>query len=188
MTDAQARIATFYQTPDVCPWNDPGLQLQHSLGNAGNFSTGAQATALLRCSIQSQNTCISSALSDQGIDETNRATFEDSPARPVPAPLIENSGSLVQGLLTGHDLVPSFTVPILNDSAKPCVCTSKWWFAWCPRAMEHYTLYSPGFTNHPCLCGWTLSTPQLPRCCPKAASHLLDWVSHDHVIYSRSVG
>lgn len=182
MIDAQARINTFYQTPDVCPWNDPGLQLQNSLGNAPNFSTGAQATALLRRSIPRPNTCDSGALSDQTTGETNRATFEDSPARPVPAPLIENSGSLIQGLFAGYDIAPSHTVPIPNDSVKPCVCTSKWWVAWCPRAMEHYTLYSPRFIHHPCVCGWALSTPQLPRCCPKAASHLLDWVSHDHTM------
>jgi len=186
MTDAQARVNAFYQTPDVCPSNDPGLQRQNSLGNAPNFST---ATALLRCSMQGQNTCVSSALSYQRIGEANRATFEDSPARLVPAPLIENSGSLVQGLLAGYGLVPSLTVPIPNDPAMPCVCTNKWLFPWCPRAMEHYTyLYSTWFTYHPCLCGWALSTPQLPRCCPKAASHLLDWVSHDHAMYSRSVG
>ena len=180
MTDAHARVNTSRRTPDVCPSNHPGLQLQ----NTPNISTGAQASAQVHCSIPGQTTYVPSTIYDQRISETNSTTYENSSTRPVAAPLIENGGSPVQGLPGRYDLVHSLTGPIPNSSAKPCVCTSKWWFAWCPQALEHYTfVYSPWHIHHPCLCGWALSTPQLPRCCPKVGSHLLDWVSHDHIMY-----
>lgn len=188
MAGAQARVNTFRQTPDVCSSNRPGSQLQNTPGNAPNISPGAQVSAQVLCSIPGQNTYVSSTISEQSIGETNSATFDDSPTRPVSAPLIENSGSPVQALPARYGIVQSLTVPTPNGNAKHCVCTNKWWFAWCPRALEHCAfVYYPWPIHHPCVCGWALSTPQLPRCCPKVANHLLDWVSYDHTMYSRIV-
>jgi hypothetical protein len=190
-TDAQARVNAFDLPSDMCPSNYPGMRLRNSPRGAPNFSTDAQASALDRNSIPGRNTYVSSTPPDQSVGETSHATFENSPARPVPAPFIGNNGSLVQGLVAGYGLIPSLTRPVPNDPTKPCVCTSQWWFAWCPRALEHFRyirLYSSWFIHYPCCCGWALSMPQLPRWCPKVASHFLDWVSHDHPIDTRSVG
>jgi len=194
MTDAQARVNAFCQPSDVCPSNDPGLRLRNAPRIAPNFSPDTQASALVHCNIPGRNTYASSTLPDPRIGEVNHATFETSPARPVPASLIENNGSLVQCLAAGYGLAPFLTGPIpniTNDPTKPCVCTSEWWFAWCPRPLEHLSLeilYSSWFIHYPCYCGWALSMPRFSRWCPKVASHFLDWVSHDRLMSTRGVG
>ena len=155
---------------------------------APSFGTPAQAqasSAPVRYSTPGQNTCVVSTLPEHGIGGITRSTVENSPASPIFASPNENIGPLVQCLVDG-DPISSLTGP---DFA--CVCTNKLWIAWCPRAKEHYStaiLYSSWLTHYPCLCGWTLSMPQLPWCCPKAASHFLDWVSHYCSMYTRDVG
>lgn len=99
---------------------------------------------------------------------------------PLPEPPIEDNDSPLQGLVPGYRLIRPLNGPVSNsDCAKPCVCTIKLWCAWCPRAQEHYNstvLHSSRFIHYPCRCGWTLSMGDIPKWCPKAASHLLDWV------------
>ena len=189
MTDVQPRANAFRQTPDVCPSHDLSLRLRNAPKT--NSSPGAQASALVSWGIPGHNTYVFCTLPDQSIGEANHAAFENAPARPVPALLIENKSSLVQGPVAGDIRIPSLTGCIPNDPANPCVCTGAWWFPWCPRSPEHVRLailYSSWFTRPPCYCGWTLSMPQLQRSCPKVASHFLDWVSRNHPMATWGVG
>jgi hypothetical protein len=172
MTDAQGHPNTLCQIPDVSPSNDLRLRPR----SAPNFSTSVQASAPVRRNTPGQDTYVVSTLPNQRIGGTTRVTRSNSPVRPLPASLIESNGPLVQGLVDGYSPIPPLAGPIPDYSAQSCVCTSTHWSAWCPRVWEHVKLYS---SLGPCFCGWAQSMPQLPRCCPKAASHFLDWVSSD---------
>lgn len=112
-------------------------------------------------------------------------------ASPVPLLHIGDTGSLVQDLITVCDLISRFDSPVSNHFAKSCVCSTKYWLLWCPRVAEHYNsaiLYSSWVINYPCICEWKFPMAQLPRWCPKAASHLLDRVSHYLLTYTTDIG
>ena len=166
--------ARYHYTPTLRPSNDPRLRPQ----NAPNLSTDAHAPVPVHDSAYDGG-----AASTQWTGEATQCDPRDfihlAPASPVSAQPIGNNGSPVQVPVTGS---------LPDGSEKRCVCTSTSWFPRCPRAQGHYHSTTSNPSQYPSYCGWALSKAQLPKCCPKAASHFLDWVSHDRPMRTEDVG
>ena len=180
-----------HQISSSYPSNDPDLRPRSAP------SLDAHAPAPVHGTVPGQSAYVGGSpgtLPGQSISATSQCEPPDlirlAQVSPGPAPLIGDNGSLLQDLITGYSLIPPLPGPIPNDSAERCVCTKRQWRPWCARAAEHYNLailYSSRVINHPCSCGWALPMSQIPRWCPKAASHLLDWVSHDLPMYATDI-
>ena len=168
--------ACYHQNSTLRPSNDPPLRPQ----NARKLSTDAHAPVPVHGSASRQNAYDGGSDSTQWTGEATqcdpRELIHLAPVSPASVQPIGNNGPPVQVPVIG--LLP-------DGSATFCVCTSKFWVAWCPRAEEHHDI-NP--SQYPCRCGWVLSKAQIPKWCPKAASHLLDWVSHDRPMHTENVG
>ena len=102
-----------------------------------------------------------------------------TPVSPQAASFTQGSRSLVPD--TGHTFTPSLAVPSQGDSVTLCICNGDHWFAWCNLAWEHYNTAMnspPPLILLPCTCPPRLLNGAVPKSCPKAAGHLLTWVSY----------
>ena len=102
-----------------------------------------------------------------------------------PQVMLYTEGGRSPALDAGPAFTPILAVPSQNDSVHLCICNGDYWFARCNLAWEHYNVA----TNSPlpltplaCTCQPKLLNGTVPKSCPKAAGHLLTWVSYVYCI------
>lgn len=178
--------ALYYQTSCLNPSND----VIFSPWSAPNLNADAHAPAPVHSSVPGQIPYLGGPAGN-----TTQCDPHDLirlvQGFPVPAPFIRDNGPLVRDFVTGYDLISPFIGFVPKEFTTPCICSNRHWLAWCARVAEHYNyaiLYSSRAIHLPCCCEWALPKTQIPKWCPKAAIHLLDWVSHDLPMYARDIG